>query len=172
MVSFGELSGKDVVYDRDGRLILTSAETILLVSPEQNVYVECLEPKTKDSTIFQPTKEEGSLYITSRRLVFIRRPDPWRAAWRDLTPFGVGDAAAKALRAKDLRALGAFEYFEVSLTEITSFNVKRGKYATIIASGDHTKLRIEIDRKNRQDQKLVLLQQLVSAPAAEPKAGA
>ncbi len=169
MVSFGELNGKDVVYDRDGRLILTSAETILLVSPEQNMYVECLEPKIKDSTIFQATKEEGSLYITNRRLVFIRKPDPWRAAWRDLTPFGVGDAAAKALRAKDLRALGAFEYFEVPLTEITSFNVKRGKYATIIASDDHTKLRIEIDRKNSQDRKLVLLQQLISGKVVRPR---
>ncbi len=172
MVRFGELSGKDIVYDHDGKLILRSGETVMLVSSERNVYVRDLESGSRGSRILEPTKEDGSLYITNLRVAFIRTPDPWRAAWGDLTPFGVADAVAKAARARDLRSLGAFEYFEVPLSEITSFTVKRRKYATIIASDGHNKLRIEIDRKNSQDQKLVLLEQLISAQSVQPGVGA
>lgn len=162
MVRYGDFGGKDVVYDDQGRLIIRPNETVLLTSSEQNIYARCLSPKRKHPRILEPTKESGLLYITNQRIVFIRRPDPWLAAWRDLTPVGIGDAVAKAMMARDLRALKACYYIEIPLHEIVSAEVKRGKYATIIAADASEKVLLVLNRKNRADNKLIVLTQVLA----------
>ncbi len=159
MVKSGDLSGKGVVYDDEGKLIQRPNERILHSSLEHNIYAKRLAPRQKHPRIFEPSKEEGFLYITDQRIVFIRKPDPWRAAWLDLTPVGISEALPKAMAAKDLKALKACRYIEVPYSEIVSFRVKRGRYATIIAEDSMQRLLVEIYRKNRVDNKLDLLEQ-------------
>ncbi len=174
MVRFGDLSGKNVVYDDDGRLILGTNETILLLSPEHNIYAECPAPKRKNQRILEPSKEEGLLYITNQRLVFIRKPDAWLAAWRDLTPVLISNAPAKALMAKDLKAMKGCYYLEVPFREIVSFAVRRNRYATIIAVAGTLKVLVEVYRKGRRDSKLAVLQETIlkENPLSMREAGA
>ncbi len=161
MVRFGDLSGKGIVYDDEGRLIPKLNERILHESMEQNIYAKRLAPRQRHSRIFEPSKEEGFLYITDERMVFIRKPDAWRAAWLDLTPVGLSAAVAKGLAAKDLKALKACRYLEIPYKEVVSFVVPRGKYATIIAADSSQRLLVEVYRKNRDDRKLSVLQRAV-----------
>jgi len=126
-VRAGDLDGLGSVYSEPGSLILRAEERILGQREGCDIAVygswRVLLPKR----IFHPLpgKPTGRLFVTSDRLVFLRRIDVWREIKPLLTPLGLPTAAEKESRLKDLTARGALQYCEINTSDITVKGLKR-----------------------------------------------
>jgi hypothetical protein len=123
---YGDVAGKGVVYDERGAPELAGGETIRGHAVLRfMVYTGML-----DSKPFLLDLYEGTVYLTDRRLVGIRRPDPKKAALARLSYTADMDVLDTARRAKDVLERGGFEFFSVDFNEIT--RVKRPRLARAI----------------------------------------
>ncbi len=155
----GQLDGLNRIYDRDGQLIVQANEKILSRSTGESIFVKQVLSDSS-ATVVERTKEPAWLYVTDRRIVFIRKPEPFEAARYSLNPLGLGDAVDKALKARQLRKAGAYEYVEVIYHNIRQFKVRKRKYANLLVVDGTEIYEIHLDQRSKTDNKLRLIWQL------------
>jgi len=159
----GNVDGSGDVYDAKGELILAPGETLLRHLREDNLDVSEGSTVRNMRTLFDSTAEKGRLYLTAKRLVCIRKPDPILAAKQDAYALGMADAVANAYKAWDLKRKNAFEYCEIDLAEIEGFWVKKRTYGVLFLKSqlDVTRKAI-MYRRGDADDKFVVLKELLS----------
>jgi len=159
----GNVDGSGDVYNAKGELILAPGETLLRHLREDNLDVSEGSTVRNMRTLFDSTAEKGRLYLTAKRLVCIRKPDPILAAKQDAYALGMADAVANAYKAWDLKRKNAFEYCEIDLAEIEGFWVKKRTYGVLFLKSqlDVTRKAI-MYRRGDADDKFVVLKELLS----------
>jgi hypothetical protein len=114
------------------------------------------------------------MFITNRRVLFLRKPDPFGAAKYDAYPLGMADAVANAIRARDLKKMHALEFCEVDLAEVEGFWVKKRDYGVLFLKSDPSVTRKAImHRRGSTDRKFQVLRDLLlkRLPITEPEDG-
>ena len=159
----GNVDGSGDVYDAKGELILAPGETLLRHLREDNLDVSEGSTVRNMRTLFDSTAEKGRLYLTAKRLILIRTPDPILAAKQDAYALGMADAVANAYKAWDLKRKNAFEYCEIDLAEVEGFWVKKRTYGVLFLKSqlDVTRKAI-MYRRGDADDKFVVLKELLS----------
>lgn len=158
----GDIGGLGSIYDEAGNIILKDEEKVVLESPQDNLLVIKGKSRLFGKTLLDMTKERGTLYLTDRRIVFLRKPDPWLKLRTYGNAFGLGTAAAEAMKARDILRHQGMQFLEVYYSEIKSFKSKTAKWADLyLEDKDGVPIRIMLDRRNRKDDKFVLLEKLL-----------
>jgi len=148
---FGDLGGKDRVYDGKGNPILLKDEVLRgNATLRFGVYRTLLSSKPFILDFY-----EGTVYLTDRRIVGIRKPDPKKAALARLSYTADMDVLETADRMKMVRGKGGFEYFSIDLDEIIKVRKYRLYSAVeVIAPGQKTgkelKLGLAPEKKLRE----------------------
>ena len=167
----GHVDGKGVLYDDAGRLILFAGESLLREVRDDNLDVSEGSGLWNMRTLFDSTAEKGTLMITNKRIVLLRRPEPLLAARNDAYPLGMADAVAKAYRSKMIKSRKALEFCEIELDEVEGFWVKKRTYGVLFlrTSSDLTRKAIMYQR-GAADDKFQVLKSLLSSrlPMTEP----
>lgn len=109
----GDLDGKNRVYDSEGIVILAKSER--LIGKYENVFLDitgawrtwCVR------NIFPGDAGRAVCYVTDRRIVFVRRPDVYKAGAYLMTPVGAPQGVADMYKARTILEAGGFEYCEL-----------------------------------------------------------
>ncbi len=164
----GNIGGLGSVYDHNGNPILHENEDIVREISEDNILVLKGEGRLRSKTLLDTTKERGTLYLTDRRLIFLRRPDEWKKFYTYGNPFGMDVAFSEASYARELEKAGGMEYLELDYGEVKSFKSKKAKWADLhLQDRDGIPIRVMLDRRDRKDDKLVLLEELLIRAGAQ-----
>ncbi len=164
----GDLSGLGSLYDENGNILLLMDEEVLRKIPNDNVMAIRGKGRLRGKTLLDITKEKGTMYLTNKRLVYLRHPDPWLKIRTYGTALGMGTAVSEAAKARDLKRLGGMQYLEVYYSEVKSFKSKKGKWAELyLDDEDGVPIRVLLDRRGRQDDKILLLEELLTRAGAE-----
>lgn len=111
---YGELGGRGRFYDEAGNPVLSKAEKIRANSVLRfGVYRTLLSSKPFILDFYA-----GAVYLTDRRIIGIRKPDPKAAALARLSYTADMDVLDTADRMKLILEKGGFEYFSVDFEEI------------------------------------------------------
>lgn len=112
---YGDLGGRGRVYDDRGEPILLKGEVVRgRAALRFGVYRTLLSSRPFILDFY-----EGTVFLTDRRLIGIRKPDPKAAALARLSYTADMDVLETADRMKMVLGKGGFEYFSVDLEEIT-----------------------------------------------------
>ena len=118
---YGDLGGRGRVYDESGDPILLKSEVVKGNTVLRfGVYRTLLASKPFILDFY-----EGDVYLTDRRLIGIRKPDPKAAALARLSYTADLDVLDTADRMKLILEKGGFEYFSVDFEEITKIRKYR-----------------------------------------------
>lgn len=164
----GNLSGLGAVYDTEGNPILQDGEEVLREVARDNLLVRKGKSRLFGDTLLDFTKEKGTLYLTNRRLIFLRTPDEWKKfrTYGHITSMDL--AFSEASYARELKAKGGMEYVELPYTDVESFKAKKGKWADLhLCDEDGVPLRVMLDRRDRKDDKIKVLEDLLLEAGAE-----
>ncbi len=114
-VRAGDLDGLGKVYSDAGGLVTEPDEEILRVVTGWDVNVRSPWRRFLPKIIFLGFggKASSKLFVTTQRILLVRDIDPWRELKGELTPLGIPTAAAKEVRLKKLKSLGARQYCEI-----------------------------------------------------------
>ena len=111
---YGDLGGRGRVYDDTGKPILLKSEAVKGKAVLRfGVYKSLLSSKPFILDFY-----EGTVYLTDRRIVGIRKPDPKAAALARLSYTADMDVLETADRMKLVLEKGGFEFFSVGFDEI------------------------------------------------------
>ncbi len=115
IVRVGDLDGLARIYSEAGGLITEAGEEILRVTTGWDANVSSPWRRFLPKIMFSGFGGHASskLFVTNKRIVLVRDIDPWRELKGELTPLGLPTAAAKEVRLKKLRSLGARQYCEI-----------------------------------------------------------
>lgn len=115
-VRAGDIEGLGRVYSREGDLMLSPDESILRVGVNWDTDIVTPWRRVLPKILFEGFGGEVSsrLFVTTRRVVEIRRIDPWREVKGEVTPLGAPNAIAKKSRLDELRAHGAHQFCELT----------------------------------------------------------
>lgn len=138
---YGDLGGKGRVYDDRGEPILLKGEAVKgRAALRFGVYRTLLSSRP-----FLLDFYEGTVYLSDRRLLGIRRPDPKKAALARLSYTADMDVLETADRMQIVRDKGGFEYFSLDLDEIIKVRKYRLYSAVeIIAPDQKTKKELKL----------------------------
>lgn len=111
----GDISGLRSVYTDDGTLILHGGEQLLGTWRDCDIAAFAAWRPFFARPVFHayPGRTESRLYITTRRIVLLRKIDIWKEVKPLLTPLGVGDAVSEQSRLSRTVALHGREFCEV-----------------------------------------------------------
>ena len=139
---YGDMAGKSKFYDDIGAPILAKGEIVKGKARLRfMVYSSLLSSKPFILDLY-----EGTVYLTDRRLVGIRRPDPKKAALARLSYTADMDVLDTAVRAKNVLKQGGFEFFSLDFTEIVRVKTPRlARAIEIVAPDPVTAKDIRID---------------------------
>jgi hypothetical protein len=117
------LGGKGIVYDLNGVPILSDDESILAVMQNKNT---CVWPGWRKRWIggkvpFSSEPGNGTLYLTDRRIVFTRKPDPWSAGEGLMIPATFALGVGEVLRTRHIVKHGGYEFLEICLDDIAFY---------------------------------------------------
>ncbi len=164
----GNLSGLGSVYDEKGNPILLEGEALIREVPEDNILVIEGKGRLRSKTLLNSTKEKGTVYLTDRRFIFLRKPDPKLKFRTYGNPFTLATAHSEAAYARDLLKAGGMEYLEIYYTEVKSFKTKKSKYTDLhLESEAGTLVRVLLDRRDRGDDKLVIMEKMLIEAGAQ-----
>ena len=127
IVRSGDMDGLNSVYASDGTLIPQHGESIVKTSDGWDMEVSSPWRRLLPNLIFTGFAGTASsrLYITSVRIVLLRDIDSWRELKGELTPLGIPNAAAKEVKLRKLRAVGARQYCEIFPQSLRIVRMKR-----------------------------------------------
>lgn len=164
----GNLSGLGSVYGSDGSPILEDEERVVCEASGDNILVLRGEGRLRSETILDHTKEKGTLYLTNRRLIFLRTPDEWKKLYTYGNPLGTATAFSEASYAQELKDKGGMEYLELQYEEVKAFRGKKGKWTNLyLQDSEGVKVEVLLARRDRKDDKLVVLEELLLKAGAE-----
>jgi hypothetical protein len=164
----GDIAGRGTIYDEDGNLILRKDERILRKVENDDILVWKGKRVLTSKDLFHYSKEKGTMYLTTERLVFVRTPDPWLAFKSYSTPFELHVGVTDSLYAKGLKRLGLKSYVELYYREVKTFKSKKGKSATLkLEDADGVPIHVAIDRLNKNDDKIIVLERLLLQAGAK-----
>jgi hypothetical protein len=112
---YGDLSGLNVVYTKDGKPILNGEEIKQKVETKASLYC-------RDGRVMRHLK--GMLYVTDKRVIFIRRP-PGLHQLLNEPDLGLATALGEYAETSEVKAKGGYEYIEFGMDEITKVEKKR-----------------------------------------------
>jgi hypothetical protein len=137
------MNGRGRAYDDDGNPVLIKGETIKGKAVLRfGVYRSLLSSKPVILDFY-----EGTVYLTDRRILGIRRPDPKRAALGRLPYTADMDVLESADRAKMVLEKGGYEYFSLRFDEPMKIKIGRLVSGLDIIAFDqktHKKVRLTI----------------------------
>ncbi len=115
IVRAGDRDGMGKVYSEWGGLLTHANEQVLRVADDWEMDVRSPWRTVLPGMIFlgfvSPTSSK--LYVTTERVVLIRKIDIWRELKGELTPLGLPKAAEKEAYLRRLQVMGARQYCEV-----------------------------------------------------------
>ena len=121
----GDVDGRGVIYDRDGGLILEKGEQLIRAYRDYYATITtCWRPYLKHIS-FDGNAGKGTVYLTDRRLVFVRVPNPFETLKQDSTPYALPTGFAKSMRAKWILKARGMEFCEVRYDDIAAYRKKR-----------------------------------------------
>lgn len=154
----GNSDGKGSVYTNTGEPMLSRGEQIVRRIENDNMDVSEGSGFWNMKVLFPYTPEKGTLYLTSSRLLFIRKPNPDKVMRGYSYTTGAPDAVADFYRAYKLYKMGAFEYVEIPYSEIEGFYVKRGRAGDVfLPSRPDLTRKALLTRRSKSDDKLQVL---------------
>lgn len=164
----GDLGGLNDIYDENGELVLNPGERILKMLEGDNIDIWKGRHALRAKVLIGSTKEKGTIYITDKRLVFIRTPDPWLYYKTYSTPFALAEGIAGGLYSRDLKKLGLKVFAEIPYREVKSFKShKKGKWMELrLEDQEGIPIRVDLVRLNRNDDKILLLEELLNETGA------
>ncbi len=135
IVRAGDREGLGRIYSQWGGLLPRTTEETLHVADNWEMDVRSPWRTVLPGMIFvgfmAPTSSR--LYVTTERIVLIRKIDIWRELKGELTPLGLPMAAEKEVLLRKLQAMGARQYCEVWPKFLKVVRVKhRGKPANAV----------------------------------------
>ncbi len=158
----GDLGGLGDIYDDSGELVLEEGERVLRKVENDDIHAWEGKHVLTGKILLGYSREKGTLYLTDRRLVFIRTPDAWLAFKTHGTPLELAAGVSNARRSRDLQKLGLRIFLELYYSEIRSFKSKTGKWAELrLEDEDGIPIRVDISRHGESDDKIVLLEELL-----------
>lgn len=165
----GDLGGKDEVYDEEGDLILKPGEQLVQRSDGDNIDVWKGRHGLSSKTLVTRTEEKGTMFITDRRLVFIREPDPSLYYKSHSDPFSLPEGLAGSRYAADLKGLGLRIFAEIPYDEVISFRSHRkGKWIELrLEDEEGVPVRADINRLGKDDNKVRILEELLLQAGAK-----
>lgn len=165
----GDAEGLHAIYDESGGLILAREEHLVRKSEGDNIDIWKGKHGLFSKTLLPRTKEKGTLYVTNKRLVFIREPDPHLYYKTYSDPFSLPEGLAGSRYANSIRKLGLRIYAEISFDEVTSLKSHpKGKWIEIhLKDDDGIPIRADIYRLNNDDDKIPILEALLIEAGAE-----
>lgn len=103
------------------------------------------------------------MFLTDKRLVFIRSPDPGLYFKTYSTPFALPEGISGAVYAKNLKKLGLRIFAEISYGEVKTFKSHRnGKWIRLwMEDNDGTPIQAYFERQNKHDNRVNLLEGLL-----------
>jgi hypothetical protein len=112
IVRAGDCDGLGTIYSSWGGLICQPGESILKTAEGWDVNVRSPWRRLLPKLIFTGFGGDVSskLYITTTRIVLIRKVDIWRELKEELTPLGIPKAAEKEAKLRNLQVAGARQY--------------------------------------------------------------
>ncbi len=115
IVRAGDYDGLGKVYSQWGGLIARSDEQVLKLADNWEMNVRSPWRSVLPGMIFTGfvTQTSSKLFVTTQRIVLIRKIDTWRELKGELTPLGLPKAAEKEVLLRKLQAMGARQYCEV-----------------------------------------------------------
>ena len=171
-MQIGHVEGKGAIYDEYGELVLRPGERLVIRIDDDNVHVSEGSGFWNMKTLFHRTAERGNLFITDKRLVLLRKPDPFLAAKYDAYPLGMADAVANAVRAMDLKRMHSWEFCQIDFAEVEGFRVKEHVAGVLfLRSSPQVTRKALLYRKDKSDRKLYFLRDIISKrlPMTEPE---
>lgn len=153
LVRAGDIDGLGTVYSESGGILLRPTESILvqLASCDLAAYGSwrMFFPKR----IFHPLpgNPSGTVYITSERLVFLRKIDSWKEVKPLLTPLGLPAAAEKGAKLRRLEARGARQYCEALLSRLELAHMKRTTWSSRFRLRSRDGRKYELFLRTRHD---------------------
>ncbi len=123
----GDCNGLGKVYSQWGGLIPRVGEQIIRSADDWEMNVRSPWRAVLPGMIFMGFAGpiSSKLYITSERIVLIRKIDTWRELKGELTPLGLPKAAEKEAVLKKLQAMGARQFCEIWPRRLRITKVKR-----------------------------------------------
>jgi len=127
VVRAGDRDGLGTVYSTWGGLICHSGESILKTAEGWDMEVSSPWRRFLPKLIFTGFGGEVSsnLYVTTTRMVLIRKIDTWRELKGELTPLGLPNAAAREVELRNLQAAGARQYCAIEPQNLTLVKSKK-----------------------------------------------
>ncbi len=127
IVRAGDRNGLGIVYSSWGGLICRSNESILRTAEGWDMNVRSPWRRVLPKLIFTGFGGDVSstLYVTTTRIVLIRKIDTWRELKGDLTPLGLPNAAAREVELRNLQATGARQYCTIEPQNLTLMKWKK-----------------------------------------------
>ena len=138
------MDGKNRIYDEQGNLLLLPNENLLtkhyfvtmnVTESWRSFYIECVI-----------AMEAGPFkcFLTNQRVVFTRRPNPYKAGAYLMTPLGAPEGIAKAYKARMILQAGGFEYYELFFRDIRFYKVFKNCVDLFIMGDERQKNRATI----------------------------
>jgi len=121
----GHVEGKGIIYDSNGELMLEEGEQFIRTYRNYYMTVTTRWRSWGCNIAFDGNAGKGSVFVTDRRLVFVRTPNPFETLKQDSTPYGLPTGVAKSMRAKWILQAEGKEYCEVKYDDIVAYKKKR-----------------------------------------------
>jgi len=127
LIRAGDVDGLGRIYSELGGPILQAHETILAQRQGCDVAAYGSWRIFLPRRLFYPLSgnPEGTVHLTTDRLIFIRKIDVWKEVKPLLTPLGVAAAAERESKLKAMKARGARQYCEVLYSGLKLMRAKR-----------------------------------------------
>jgi len=134
-MKYGDIAGKGKFYDDAGAPVLAKGERLRGRDELRfGLYSSLLASKPFILDLY-----EGTVYLTDRRLIGVRRPDPRKAALARLSYTADMDVLSTADRMKQVLEQGGCEFFSAGLDEIVRIRRSRlARAVDIIVSDQRT----------------------------------
>ena len=146
------LRGKGIAYDANGVPILSEGEHLLATIPDENTLVWPGWGKRwiGGKILFSDAPGTGTLYLTDRRIVFTRKPDPWSAGKGNMNPVGFAWGVDEMLRTRQIVKGGGFEFLEIRFNDIAFYRRWHGHgWLLLRFNGKNYRSKIPLELLNR-----------------------
>lgn len=127
IVVAGDAIGRGRVYTPRGEAIVERDETVLGTGENWDMDVMSPWRRILPNSIFTGFNGRATsrLYITSHRILLLRRIDSWRETKGEMTPLGLPNAVAKKAKLDSMESSGVWQFCEIHPEELRVVSEKK-----------------------------------------------